>query len=47
MWRWIKNNLSNADEFFRSVAICVFPATLVAANAGVALVIYLRRPQMN
>jgi hypothetical protein len=25
----------------------VFPATLVAANAGVALVIYLRRRQMK
>jgi hypothetical protein len=26
---------------------CVFPATLVIANAGVALIIFLRRRQVN
>jgi hypothetical protein len=46
---FVLNSLKFIPSFFAleriSVATCVFPATLVLANAGVALVIYLRRRQ--
>jgi hypothetical protein len=45
------NSLKFIPSFFAldsiSVATCVFPATLVVANAGVALVIYWRRRQVR
>ncbi len=48
---FLLNSLKFIPSFFAldsiSVATCVFPATLVVANAGVALVIYLRRRQVN
>jgi hypothetical protein len=44
---FVLNSLKFIPSFFAldsiSVATCVFPATLVVANAGVALIIYLRR----
>jgi hypothetical protein len=46
---FVLNSLKFVPSFFAleriSVATCVFPATLVVANAGVALIIYLRRRQ--
>jgi hypothetical protein len=48
---FVLNSLKFIPSFFAldsiSVATCVFPATLVVANAGVALVIYLRRQQVK
>jgi hypothetical protein len=48
---FVLNSLKFVPSFFAldriSVATCVFPATLVVANAGVALIIYLRRRQMK
>jgi hypothetical protein len=45
------NSLKFVPSFFAldsiSVATCVFPATLVVANAAVALIIYLRRQQVD
>lgn len=48
---FVLNSLKFVPSFFAldsiSVATCVFPATLVVANAGVALIIYLRRQQVS
>jgi hypothetical protein len=48
---FVLNSLKFIPSFFAldsiSVATCVFPATLVVANAGVALVIYRRRRQVK
>lgn len=48
---FVLNSLKFVPSFFAldniSVATCVFPATLVIANAGVALIIYLRRQQVS
>jgi len=48
---FVLNSLKFVPSFFAldsiSVATCVFPATLVVANAGVALIIYLRRQQVR
>jgi hypothetical protein len=48
---FVLNSLKFVPAFFAldsiSVATCVMPAALVLANAGVALVIYLRRRQMK
>jgi len=48
---FVLNSLKFVPSFFAldniSVATCVFPATLVIANAGVALIIYLRRQQVT
>jgi len=48
---FVLNSLKFVPSFFAldriSIATCVFPATLVVANAGVALIIYLRRRQMK
>ena len=45
------NSLKFVPSFFAldtiSVATCIFPATLVIANAAVALVIYLRQRQVS
>jgi hypothetical protein len=47
---FVLNSLKFVPSFFAlesvSVATCIFPASLVVANAGVALVIYLRRRQV-
>ncbi len=48
---FVLNSLKFVPSFFAldriSIATCVFPATLAVANAGVALIIYLRRQQVS